>query len=841
MAAPQVLYPRPMPDSLQGLSDLALDLRWSTAQLSDQFWRRIAPEIWDRTRNPYLVLQDVSETRLREISADAELVAEVREALDARQKVLDSPGWFSTIDHGPIRRIAYFSMEFGLSESLPIYAGGLGILAGDHLKTCSDLAVPLVGIGLLYHQGYFQQVLTEDGRQVEAYPYNDPVSLPVVPVLTESGDWLRIQLELPGRSIWVRVWQVSVGRITLYLLDSNDARNSAWDRAITANLYGGGHDLRLAQEMVLGIGGWQVLESLEVPVDVCHMNEGHAAFVVLARARTFQRVNKVGFDTALWATRPGNVFTTHTPVPAGFDRFDPWMVKRHLQPMAHDLDVPVERLISMGQEEQSNPNSPFNMAWFAARGSVWVNGVSRLHGDVSRRIFEPVYPRWPVPEVPIGHVTNGVHMPSWDSDAASKLWTRIRGATDVPDSVETVSIAPHVTEPALSHDNVSDQELFDFRNQARKDLVNYVRERLKLQVEIRGSAEVILSKVPYVLDPKALTIGFARRFASYKRPNLILRDIDRLSHIITNVDRPVQIIVAGKAHPSDHGGKALIKAMADAADRADIYDKFVFLVDYDMGMTQQLAAGVDIWLNNPRRPMEACGTSGMKVLVNGGLNVSELDGWWAEAYSPEVGWALGDGMEHGEDEWWDNHEADQLYWILENEVIPQFYDRDKDGLPRKWLSRIRASMTQLTPRFNSQRMVREYVEKYYVPAAAAYGKRAENGGKLVGGLIEWAGRIDSAWPQVKITKSDLRVTGSTCEAQVSVELGGLSTEEVRVEVYADPSGDKPMHCVELARVNDGAYSAKFAIARPTNDYTARIVVRKDGVFIPQEVSNIRWA
>jgi starch phosphorylase len=389
---------------------------------------------------------------------------------------------------------------------------------------------------------------------------------------------------------------------------------------------------------------------------------------------------------------------------------------------------------------------------------------------------------------------------------------------------------------------VSDRELFEFRNRSRQKLVDYVRERLKVQVEIRGSAETILAKVPNVLDPNVLTIGFARRFAEYKRPNLILRDIDRLVRIMNNASRPVQLIVAGKAHPGDNGGKALIKAMADAADREDIYEKLVFLVDYDMGMTQQLAAGVDVWLNNPRRPMEACGTSGMKVLVNGGLNLSELDGWWAEAYSPEVGWALGDGREHNSDPAWDEHEAEQLYSLLENEIVPEFYDRDADGLPRKWLARIRASMTQLTPRFSSQRMVREYVEKYYFPAASAFHRRSEDKGREVEGLVEWARGINDAWSRVKIVKAELRDVKGVCEAKMTVDLGVVSPDDVRAELYADPVGDRPMQVIELTPHASlkNCYTGSFPINRPLREYTGRIVVRHPGVFIPQEVSNICW-
>ncbi|MGO8671893.1 MAG: alpha-glucan family phosphorylase, partial [Capsulimonadaceae bacterium] len=618
MPAPVLLLPRALPESLKGLTDLALDLRWSTTRFTDHFWARVAPDLWERTHNPYLVLQNVTEARLREVALDSGLVKDIAAAVAARNAVLDLPGWFLFQAGGrSVRGIAYFSMEYGLNESLPIYAGGLGILAGDHLKTASDLGVPLVGLGLLYAQGYFEQMLTHDGWQIEAYPYNDPVSLPVTPVMSPDGDWLRVELDLPGRTIWLRVWEAHVGRVKLYLLDSNDSRNSPWDRAITSNLYAGDNQRRLLQELVLGVGGWRVLEALKFQADVCHMNEGHAAFAVFARLLSFMHTYHVSFETALWATRAGNVFTTHTPVPAGFDRFDSWMVRRHLQPFAEQSGVSVETLVAMGLETDGDPGSSFNMAYCATRGSAFVNGVSQLHGEVSGELFSGLYPRWPFSQVPIGSVTNGVHMPSWDSAAAEDIWKTVRGDADMPDTVETVSLAFEAQTPALTEAKVSDSRLFDFRNANRKGLVDYVRRRLRLQLETQGASRDRAARAAQVLDPNALTLGFARRFATYKRPTLLLTDMERLVRLLSWPGRPVQLIVAGKAHPIDTAGKNLVQVMARAAEHPDLCDRLVFLSDYDMVLTQHLAAGVDVWLNTPRRPFEACGTSGMKVLVNG--------------------------------------------------------------------------------------------------------------------------------------------------------------------------------------------------------------------------------
>ena len=613
-------------------------------------------------------------------------------------------------------------MEFMLCEALPIYSGGLGNVAGDQLKAASDLGVPVVGVGLLYQQGYFRQVIDRNGWQQALFPYNDPGQLPITPLRQPDGEWLRLEILLPGYSVWLRTWQVQVGRSTLYLLDSNDAANFPAHRGITSELYGGGQELRLKQEMLLGIGGWRLLRALNLQPDVCHLNEGHAAFAVLERARDFMQETGQSFEAALAATRAGNLFTTHTAVPAGFDRFSPALVEQYLGDYARSrLGLSLHDLLALGRQNPDDSSEPFNMAYLAIHGSGAVNGVSRLHGCVSRHIFAPLFPRWPEEEVPIGHVTNGVHMPSWDSDAADALWMEYCGKDRWLGTMETIE---------QNIRGIPDERLWQLRAAGRAALVEFARRRLSRQLASSGATPQMIDKAKHFFDGNALTLGFARRFATYKRPNLLLHDPARLLRLLTDPQRPVQLIIAGKAHPDDAEGQRLIQQWVQFIRQSPARLRVVFLSDYDMLLTEKLVQGVDVWINTPRRPWEASGTSGMKVLVNGGLNLSELDGWWAEAYSPEVGWAIGDGKEHDSDPAWDAAEADALYNLLEHAVIPEFYARDANGIPTAWVARMRESMARLAPRFSANRTVREYTENYYLPAAAAYRRRTADRGAL---------------------------------------------------------------------------------------------------------------
>ena len=821
------------------LHRLALDLRWSWNHAADELWRRIEPGLWTQTHSPWAILRTLSRSRLSQVLAEPGVRGALQRLAHAAEESAHAPTWFHAAHPGsPLTRIAYFSMEYMLSEALPIYAGGLGNVAGDQLKAAGDLGVPVVGVGLLYSQGYFRQVIGADGAQQALYPYNDPGELPITPLRGSDGEWLRLPIAMPGYRLWLRAWQAKVGRLDLVLLDSNDIANHPAQRGITSELYGGGSELRLQQEMVLGIGGWRLLTALGLTPEVCHLNEGHAAFAVLERARAFMETGGVSFDTALFATRAGNVFTTHTAVPAGFDRFDPRLIEQYLAPYAsNELHLSVRQLLSLGRENADDDAEPFNMAYLAVRGCAAVNGVSRLHGEVSRRIFQPLFPRRPAIEVPVNHVTNGIHTPSWDGPLADELWTGCCGKDRWLGSLEAVDERIR---------GASDAALWQCRTAARRSLVEYARRRLSLQLASSGGSAEEIEGANHLFNPETLTLGFARRFAAYKRPNLLLHDPQRLAALLTNPRRPLQLLLAGKAHPDDAAGQALIRDWIGFVRRYDIRPHAMFLSDYDMLLTERLVAGVDLWLNTPRRPWEACGTSGMKVLVNGGLNLSELDGWWAEAYSPSVGWALGDGKEHGEDPAQDAVEAAQLYDMLEQQVIPEFYSRDADGIPRAWVGRVRESMACLTPVYSANRSVREYVERFYLPAAAAYHERIQNGCALGERMRSWRHALDAGWPSLRFGRVRVDTRGDRHHFTVEVALGTLEPASVSVELYADPLSDSPAFRQEMTRLHGSegsameVYAAGVPTLRAADDYTARVLPRFPGVNVPLEAPQILW-
>lgn len=823
-------------DEFEDLTELALDLRNCWNHATDPLWSKIEPELWALTHNPWVVLQTASQTKLKALQGDAEFHARVRELAERERQSLSGTTWFQrTHDGSSLNRVAYFSMEFGLSEALPIYSGGLGNVAGDQLKAASDLGVPLVAVGLLYQQGYFRQVLEADGSQHALYPYNDPGQMPVTPVRDSDGEWIRLSISLPGEKLWLRAWEAHVGGLKLYLLDSNDPANAPAYRGITSELYGGGPELRLAQELVLGVGGWRFLRVLGIKPEVCHLNEGHAAFAVLERARSFMEDSGQPFEAALAVSRAGNVFTTHTPVEAGFDRFAPELIGRHLGSYAEEqLGIDLQRLLALGRLHPDDQHEPFNMAYLATRGSGAVNAVSRLHGEVSRRIFQPLFPRWPEAEVPVGYVTNGVHTPTWDSAAADALWTKFCGQERWRGEMETL---------AGDIRRVSDDALWQLRSRNRSELVYFVRKRITTELARRGTDAKVAQSI---FDTDTLTLGFARRFATYKRPNLLLHDPQRLIRILTNPDHPVQLVIAGKAHPHDEAGQAMVQAWLRFVQQLQVRRHVVFLSDYDLILAERLVQGADLWINTPRRPWEACGTSGMKVLVNGGLNLSELDGWWAEAYSLHVGWALGDGREHGDEPSWDAAEAEELYAMLETQVIPVFYDRDRNNLPIKWIARIRESMAQLTPRFSANRAVREYVENYYLPAAAAHRERTADRGALGGSLLKWGQHLTQHWATLRFGELHVASSPRSHSLKVEVDLAGLPLEWVRVEVYAEAlSGESPFIAEmtldgKKASESWRAYMADVPASRPASDYTPRIVPWHPGARIPIEESHILW-
>ena len=820
-----------LPTELEELHELALDLRWSWSHVADDLWQRIDPELWHRTQNPWLILQMVSTRHLEQLARDKDFLQLLQTLREEQQAAASRPGWFQEQEYDKrLKSVAYFSMEYGMSEALPIYSGGLGVLAGDHLKTASELGLPLVAVGLLYQQGYFRQGLDDEGRQLAFYPYNDPTQMPVRPARDPNGEWLQVSLPFPGRELLLRVWEVRVGRVMLYLLDSNHPLNSPADRGITSELYGGGREMRLQQEMVLGIGGYAALEALGLEPEVCHLNEGHAALVVLERTRHLLQREKVPFAIAFTATRAGNLFTTHTPVEAGFDRFEIPLMERYLGSYAKALDLSFDHFLALGHAPGAAPDAPFQMAWLALRGSGAVNAVSELHGAVSRRLFQPLFPRWPQVEVPVSHVTNGVHTSTWDSDESDRLWTRVCGKE---------RWRGELGEMEAAMGQASAAEVWEMRTRNRRQLVEWLREQRICTAD--GETASVL------LDPNVLTLGFARRFATYKRPNLMLKDPDRLTAILMNTQHPVQLVIGGKAHPRDHEGQQMIQQWIHFIRERNLQQKVVFLIDYDLLSAEQLVQGVDLWINTPRRPWEACGTSGMKVLVNGGLNLSELDGWWAEAWSPEVGWALGDRQEHNADPAWDAAEAGTLYDLLEQEIIPLFYERDHHGIPRGWVEKMRASMATLTPRFFTNRMVREYTERHYLPMAQAWRRRTADGLALAREIRAWKATMRRHWSGIHFGEVERRTMENRHVFNVQLYLDDIPPDQVVVELYADPRDDHPLERYPMKRmealagaVNGYLYLGVVVAQRPIHHYTVRVHPCHPHARIPLEEQHILW-
>jgi glycogen phosphorylase len=824
---------------IRNLRELAMDLHWTWNHATDKVWRELDPVLWELTHNPLVVMQTVSRDRMNEVLNDPVIAALVEELVAEKHQHDASSAWFQkNYGNSELNTIAYFSMEFMLSEALPIYSGGLGNVAGDHLKTASDLGVPVIGIGLLYQQGYPRQIIYPDGTQQYVAPYNDPGQLPITPLRHPNGEWLRIEIRLPGYSLWLRTWSVQVGRSRLLLLDSNDAANFPLHRGITSELYGGGAELRLVQEIILGMGGWRLLKALGLKPSVCHLNEGHAAIVVLERALDFMEENNESFEVALNVTRCANIFTTHTAVRAGFDVFTPELVAHYLgNYISEKLKISFRDFLALGRKNPEDETEGFTTAFLAVRGSGFVNGVSQLHGRVSRQLFSGLFPRWPFAEVPIGHITNGVHMPSWDSAEADKLWTEACGKDRWLGNLEQL-------EEKIS--GISDERIWSMRCTGEELFIESIRRRYARQLATTGASLQEIAAVDHLFDPNILTLGFARRFAAYKRPNLLLYHPERLRRILTNKERPVQLILAGKAHPGDGVGQAMIRDWIHFINEPDIKQKLVFLSDDDMLLTEQLVQGVDLWINTPRRPWEACGTSGMKVLVNGGLNCSELDGWWDKVYSPEVGWAFGDRKDHKGDPAWDAEEAEQLYNLLENEIIPEFYDRNTKGIPEKWVSRIRQSMARLTPLFSSNRSLKEYTETYYLPAALNFQKRAANHAALGKAITNWKQNFTQHTAQLRFGHFKVQSNGSHHQLLVELLVDDPAVTNLRVELYADGVNDElPVRQeMEWQKEQPDAttriYTATIPAGRPATDYTPRLIPDNADISIPLECNYILW-
>jgi starch phosphorylase len=774
-----------LPEALEPLRKLAYNLWWSWNPPAAELFRRLDPDLWDACHhNPVVLLSRVGQERLSKSARDDAYAAQLCRVMDSFVLYLEGKSWFQR--HYPNHKgelIAYFSAEFGIHESVPIYAGGLGVLAGDHLKSASDLGIPLVGVGLMYRNGYFEQQFTQDGQQLEVYPAHDFHEWPARLVQTERGEPLKIVVHYGDRPLAAQVWTVQVGRVRLILLDADIPDNPPDLRTVTWRLYGGDSEMRIRQEILLGIGGLRALRAMGIKPAVCHMNEGHAAFLALERIRLAMVEQNLTYPEAREAVAAGNLFTTHTPVPAGIDRFDPALVESHLSWMPRDLGITRDEFLGLGREDPARSDEEFCMAILALRLSYRSNGVSKLHGEVSRNMFQGCWPGVPRDEIPITHVTNGIHTRSWVSAPIAELYEQYWGPTWAEDHDEG--------ECWKRVDEIPDPELWRVHERRRERLVTVIRKRYREELRRRGAPPAEIKAADEVLDPKALTIGFARRFAPYKRATLLLRNPERLAALLGNVNRPVQFIFAGKAHPKDAAGKELIKLVALAARRPEFRRRLILLENYDIDLARTLVQGVDVWLNNPMRPLEASGTSGMKVSPNGGLNLSCLDGWWAEGYNGENGWAIGDGRVYDDAAYRDHVESESLYNLLETEVVPLFYDRTDDGVPRKWVARVKNGLRTICSVFNTNRMLREYVEKMYAPALARFGALNANDCAAAKALAAEKAELRSRWSQVRITelvaepRGVLKV-GDSLPLRARVHLGNVPAERVLVEVYYGP-------------------------------------------------------
>ncbi|MGW0971536.1 alpha-glucan family phosphorylase [Streptomyces sp. NPDC002516] len=829
-----------LPEALHPLSDLARNLRWSWHAGTRDLFQSVDPERWAACgADPVRLLGSVPAGRLAELTADSGFLHRLAEVRDDLREYMSGDRWYQTQTSDLPAAIAYFSPEFGLTAALPQYSGGLGILAGDHLKAASDLGVPLIGVGLLYRHGYFRQSLSREGWQQEQYPVLDPNELPVVPLSEEDGTPAQVSLALPGgRALRARIWLAQVGRVPLLMLDSDVEENGVGERGVTDRLYGGGSEHRLLQEMLLGIGGVRAVRTFcrltgHPQPEVFHTNEGHAGFLGL------ERIAELGdrgldFDSALEAVRAGTVFTTHTPVPAGIDRFDREVVARHFGADAELPRIDVGRVLALGMETYpgGEPNL-FNMAVMGLRLGQRANGVSLLHGQVSREMFSGLWPGFDPEEVPITSVTNGVHAPTWVAPEVFRLGARQVGAQRTEDAL-TVGGSDRWDAVA----EIADQEIWDLRRVLREQLVVEVRDRLRASWRQRGAGTAELGWIDGVLDPDVLTIGFARRVPSYKRLTLMLNDRDRLMDLLLHPERPVQIVVAGKAHPADDGGKRLIQELVRFADDPRVRHRIVFLPDYGMAMAQKLYPGCDIWLNNPLRPLEACGTSGMKAALNGCLNLSVLDGWWDEWFQPDFGWAIptADGTATDDDRR-DELEAGALYDLLEQRVAPRFYERGQENLPDRWIEMVRRTLTHLGPKVLAGRMVREYVERLYAPAAHAHRSLTAEAATE---LAAWKARVRAAWPRITVdhveasSATTTAELGTTLSLRVRVGLGDLAPEDVEVQAVAgrvdtdDRIADAV--CVPLKPVGGPDLEGRWAYEGPLSldrtgsfGYTVRIL------------------
>ncbi len=774
-----------LPATLQPLLELAKNFWWMWHPDGVEMFRRLDRDLWESVyHNPVKLLGTIDQAKLVHASKDEGFLAHLQRVHESFRAHIDEQGWFAKTHPDSNLKVAYFSAEFGLHESLPIYSGGLGILAGDHLKSASEIALPLCAMGLLYRNGYFQQYLSADGWQQEAYPEQDFYNLPIEMMRYTDGSPIHVRVDMPENAVFCQVWRVNVGRIPLYLLDTNLQENAPADRDITSRLYGGGTEMRIRQEIVLGIGGVRALEALNVTPNVFHMNEGHAAFLALERIRVLLRESTMTFDEARQLVMGSSVFTTHTPVPAGIDFFSPELMTKYFRNYYPTLKLDEDGFLALGREDVGNRKQGFSMAVLAIRLADTLNGVSKLHGEVSRKMWHNIWPQVPPDEVPIKSVTNGIHTRSWLSPDMQYLLDRYLPPAWMEDPTDQSAWEGVMQIP--------DEELWRAHERCRERLVAWVRTTLKGQLTRRGASYDEVQAADEVLDPEALTIGFARRFATYKRGALLLRDVDRLKHLIEDTKRPIQFVFAGKAHPADHEGKELIKTIVNfARANPQMRRRMVFVENYDMNVARYLVQGVDVWLNTPRRPYEASGTSGMKAAANGVLNLSVLDGWWVEGYSPETGWAIGHGEEYADSNYQDTIESVALYDLLEKQVVPLFYQRTVDNIPRGWIQRMKHCLRKLAPVFNTNRMVREYAERLYVPAAKRGDMMKAEGLKKSIELSHVKDRLRAKWGGVKVVgvhtsgNGHFKV-GQNMQVETMLDLGELEPADVMVQLYAGP-------------------------------------------------------
>ena len=840
-----------LPQRLERLSEIAMSFWFDWDYEALHLFLRLDLDLWDASgHNPIRMLGMIPQELLEARAEDEGFLAHYDRVCRNWDRYLQEPTWYDAIkDRHPELSIAYFSFEFGISECLPIYSGGLGVLSGDHMKSSSDLGLPLIGVGMLYQQGYFRQYLNTDGWQGERYPDNDFYTMPVRLERNGDGQPRHVTVQYPTGPVHAQVWTVQVGRARLVMLDTNIAANArAEDRAITNQLYGGDTENRIRQEIMLGVGGLRALETLGVRPDVCHLNEGHSAFLTLERIRTRMQEDQLSFDEARVAACAGHVFTTHTPVPAGNEIFPARMVEQHLRALFGDL-MPIGDILALGRKKPREHADGFGMTVFAINMSDHINGVSKLHASVSRDMWKDIWPQTPVEDVPIRAITNGVHAPTWISHDMGSLFERYldpdwRDQKD-PDLWKRI-------------ENIPDEELFRTHDRRREKLVVFARGHIHQTLMKRRATPQELARVDDLLDPEALTIVFSRRFATYKRGALLLRDMDRLKRLVQNADRPVQFLFAGKAHPHDTPGKQVIREIAHAAETAELRDHFLFLEDYDMRMARYLVQGADVWLNTPRRPLEASGTSGMKAAMNGGLNVSILDGWYDEAHqpTPEIGWAIGGGEVYEDLEYQDKVECEALYTILEEQVLPMFFDRRRDGIPHQWVRRMKKAMVVACARFNTNAMVRRYVEKAYLPAAEKHQRFAARGGEQAKAMAEWLRKMRSQWSDIRIEDVISDKTGEidlseSFHVRARVHLGRVKPEEVLVELYhgeVDPNNEIrqaqriAMECQAPADNGDYMFLGHVnPLSSGHFGYSVRILPRHPDLATPFVPELITWA